>query len=139
MTSFPPVTGLESRPESATSKHSTRSNSPLPNLLLLPTQLPTEPTEPTVSSLKSTELLLVLETAPPTTWAFSGFIVGVAPRLHQGPRRRRRHFQVGYSACTTALANKANYSLTVGDVVVIKGQPTGSNSFKAVNIACLSQ
>ena len=68
LTSFPPVTELESNPcSSATSKHSTRSNSPLPNLLLLPTQLPMEPTEPTVSSLKSTELLLVLETAPPTT------------------------------------------------------------------------
>ena len=56
LTSFPPVTELESNPcSSATSKHSTRSNSPLPNLLLLPTQLPTE------------LLMLVLETAPPTT------------------------------------------------------------------------
>lgn len=71
--------------------------------------------------------------------AFSGFIVGVAPGSIRVLGDGGATFQVGYSACTTALANKANYSLTVGDVVVIKGQPTGSNSFKAVNIACLSQ
>ena len=71
--------------------------------------------------------------------AFSGFIVGLAPGSLKVLGDGGATFQVGYSACTTALANKANYSLTVGDVVVIKGQPTGSNSFKAVNLACLSQ
>ena len=71
--------------------------------------------------------------------AFSGFIVGLAPGSFRVLGDGGATYQVAYSGCTTALANKPNYSLSVGDVVVIKGQPTGASSFKAVNLACLAQ
>lgn len=71
--------------------------------------------------------------------AFSGFIVGLAPGSLRVLGDGGNTYQVGYSSCTGALANKQGYSLAVGDVVVVRGQPTGANSFKAVNLACLSQ
>lgn len=70
--------------------------------------------------------------------AFSGFVVGIAPGSFRVLGDGGATFQVTYSDCTTALANKPNYNLAIGDVVVIKGQPNGSNNFKASNVACLS-
>jgi hypothetical protein len=69
--------------------------------------------------------------------ALSGYVAGVAP---DGFRviSDSGVYLVNYSECTVALADRPNYSIKVGDVVVIKGLAKGSTTIKATQVACVS-
>ena len=69
--------------------------------------------------------------------ALSGYVAGIAP---DGFRviSDSGVYLVNYSECTVALADRPNYSIKVGDVVVIKGLAKGSTTIKATQVACVS-
>jgi len=71
--------------------------------------------------------------------AFSGYVVGVNANSFRVLGDGGVSYQVTYSGCTSALANKPGYSLQVGDVVVVKGVPEGAQNFRATQVACVAQ
>lgn len=72
--------------------------------------------------------------------AFSGFIASLTP---QDSSFRvitdNGAVVVSYSGCTTALASQPNYSLKVGDVVLVKGVQKAVNAFRATHFTCVAQ
>lgn len=71
--------------------------------------------------------------------ALSGYVIQVGSDSFRVLGDGGAPLRVTYAGCTAAYANTADYSIKVGDVVVIKGLPSGAQDFKATQIACVSQ
>lgn len=70
--------------------------------------------------------------------ALSGFLVGVNKNSYR-ILSDGRAIEVTFADCAAGLANKLNYVPSVGDVVVIKGFVGNANSFRATQVAFVSQ
>jgi len=70
--------------------------------------------------------------------ALSGFIIGVNNNSYR-ILSDGKAIEVTFADCAVGLANKPNYVPSVGDVVAIKGFARNTNSFRATQVACVSQ
>ena len=70
--------------------------------------------------------------------ALSGFLVGVNNNSYR-ILSDGKAIEVTFADCAVGLANKQNYVPSVGDIVAIKGFARNTNSFRATQVACVSQ
>lgn len=75
---------------------------------------------------------------PSTLRALSGYVAGVPANNSFRVITDSGAYVINYSACTKALASQPDYSLKVGDVVVVKGVPKGASALDATHLTCVS-
>ena len=70
--------------------------------------------------------------------AISGYVIQVKPASMVMINDEGAEFEITYSKCTKALANKEGYNLSPGDIALVKGEKAeGRNKIRATQLTCI--